>query len=79
MTVFTIQRTTKTEGSVLNPGNLNLHARATLIRLPCLLYVPGLRHLNSYFPLTNTDYCIIKTLIKDTARTYYDEASAPCF
>lgn len=48
-------------------------------RLPPLPYMPDLRHLNWCFPLTNTDYYSMKTLIKDAAAIYYEEAPAPVF
>lgn len=80
MKVFTVQRTTKTEGSVQKAGNPHLQAWDTLFsRLPPLSYVPDLRHLNWCLPLTNTDYCTMKSLIKDTARTYFEEALGPVF
>lgn len=67
--MFTFQRTTDTEGSVQKAGNPNLRARDTLfIRLPLLLYVPDGRRQTWYFPLTDTAYCTMKILMKDTAR-----------
>lgn len=65
--VLAFQRTTEMEGNVQKAGNPKHHACDLLfIRLPGLLSVPAWRRPNWYLPLTNTAYCTVKILIKDT-------------
>lgn len=80
MKVFTVERTIHTEGSVQKAGNPRLYTWDTWFsRLPPLPYMPDLKQPNWCFPLTNTNYCTMKMLIKHTTRIYYEEALGPAF